>query len=96
MKLANLVVLAAFAATAAQAQTEQDVQRFERHVNTHDLTSSAGNCVVGLTLNQAGYIAAIDLSKCAGKDQVSALLRLSAALPFPTSTTVRREVALRL
>ena len=83
-------------ATAVQAQTAQDVQRVERHIETHDLTPQGGNCVVTFTLNAAGYIAAINLSKCGTKDQANALARLGAALPFPVSSTVSREVSIRL
>lgn len=86
----------AIAATAVRAQTAQDVQRVERHIETHDLTPQGGNCVVSLTLNAAGYVAAINLSKCGSKDQASALARLGAALPFPVSSTVSREVSIRL
>lgn len=83
------------ATATAQAQTEQDIQRFERHVETHDL-APRGNCVVSFTLTNAGYIAALNLSKCAAKDQSGALSRLSAALPFPASSTVGRDITLRL
>jgi hypothetical protein len=86
----------ALAAAAGHAQTSQDLERFERHVETHDLQPQSGRCVVGLTLNAAGYIVALDLSKCATKDQASALARLGAALPFPVSSTVNRQVSLRL
>ncbi|HLF11342.1 MAG TPA: hypothetical protein VJA26_09005 [Gammaproteobacteria bacterium] len=95
MKLLPLLAMAVIAVTTVQAQTEQDMQRFERHVETHDLTPQ-GNCVVSFTLTSAGYIAAMNLSKCAAKDQASALTRLAAALPFPTSATVSREITLRL
>ena len=95
MKLLPLFAMAAIAATTVQAQTEQDILRFERHVETHDLTPQ-GNCVVSFTLTSAGYIATLNLSKCAAKDQASALTRLAAALPFPTSATVSRDITLRL
>jgi len=95
MKRLPLVALAAIVAAAAQAQTEQDVQRLDRHVQTHDLAPQ-GNCVVTFTLNGAGYIATLDLSKCAAKNQANALTRLGAALPFPVSSTVSRNVSLRL
>lgn len=86
----------AIAATTVQAQTAQDVQRVERHIETHDLMPQGGKCVVSFTLNSAGYIATINLSKCGAKDQASALTRLGAALPFPVSSTVSREVSIRL
>jgi hypothetical protein len=86
----------ALVATTVQAQTSQDMERFERHVETHDLLPQSGRCVVGLTINSAGYIVAMNLSKCATKDQPSALARLGAALPFPVSSTVSREVSIRL
>jgi hypothetical protein len=85
-----------FLAATTQAQTNQDIERFERHVEAHDLLPESGRCVVGLTLNGAGYIVAMDLSKCATKDQASALARLGAALPFPVSSTVSRVVSIRL
>ena len=96
MKLQTLLGIAVIAATTVQAQSDLDIQRFERHVATHDLAPQGGNCVVSMTLNSAGYIAAINLSKCATKAQASALTRLSAALPFPSSSTVSRDVSLRL
>jgi hypothetical protein len=96
MKPQTLIGIAALVATTAQAQSDLDIQRFERHVETHDLAPQGGNCVVSLTLNSAGYIAAMNLSKCATKAQASALARLGAALPFPSSTTVSRDVSLRL
>ncbi len=86
----------AITASAVRAQTAQDLQRVERHIETHDLTPQGGNCVVSFTLNAAGYIAAIDLTKCGTKDQAGALARLGAALPFPVSSTVSREVSIRL
>jgi hypothetical protein len=95
MKIAALCGMALVVA-AVHAQTGQDMERFERHVETHDLLPQSGRCVVGLTLNGAGYIVALDLSKCATKDQASALARLGAALPFPVSSTVSREVSIRL
>jgi hypothetical protein len=93
--LFGIAALAVTAATAGHAQTEQDVLRFERHVETHDLTPQ-GNCVVNFSLTTAGYIATMNLSKCPAKSQGSALTRLGAALPFPVSSTVSREVSLRL
>ena len=95
MKPLALVAVLVFAAAAALAQTEQDVQRLERHLDAHGLTPQ-GNCVVSFTLTGAGYIATLDLSKCPGAAQESALARLAAALPFPSSSTVGREVSLRL
>ena len=72
------------------------MQRLERHVETHDLAPQGNNCVVSFTLNGAGYIATMNLGKCAAKDQASALMRLGAALPFPASSTVSRDVSFRL
>jgi hypothetical protein len=95
MKRITLFGIAALASTAGHAQTEQDVLRFERHVETHDLTPQ-GNCVVSFSITTAGYIATMNLSKCPAKDQRSALTRLGAALPFPASSTVSRDVSLRL
>jgi hypothetical protein len=92
--IAGTVAIVGTAATA-RAQTEQDVLRFERHVGVHDLTPQ-GNCVVSFSLNTAGYIATLNLTKCPAKDQASALTRLGAALPFPVSSTVSRDVSLRL
>ena len=89
-------VYAALLNGAAAFWNSQGGQRFERHVETHDLAPQGGNCVVSLTLNSAGYIAAMNLSKCATKAQAAALARLGAALPFPSSSTVSREVSLRL
>jgi hypothetical protein len=96
MKPLLLAGLAAIAAANVQAQTEQDMRRFERHVEAHDLTAQGGNCVVSFTLTNSGYIAALDLSKCAAKDQAGALTRLAAALPFPVSSTVGRDITMRL
>jgi hypothetical protein len=96
MRTLTLLCGIALVAGTVAAQTNQDLERFERHVATHDLAPQGGRCVVGLTLNGAGYIVAMDLSKCATKDQASALARLGAALPFPVSSTVSREVSLRL
>jgi hypothetical protein len=96
MKLPTFLGIAAIATTTVQAQTDLDVQRLERHVDTHDLAPQGSNCVVSFTLNGAGYIATMNLSKCAAKDQASALARLGAALPFPSSSTVSRDVSLRL
>jgi hypothetical protein len=97
MKRLMILATAAIATTGTiQAQTDQDIARFERHVATHDLAPQGSNCVVSFALNGAGYITTLNLSKCAGKDQASALTRLGAALPFPTSSTVSREVSLRL
>jgi hypothetical protein len=93
--LCGIAALAVTVAAAGHAQTEQDLLRFERHVDAHDLTPQ-GNCVVSFSLTTAGYIATINLSKCPAKDQGSALTRLGAALPFPVSSTVSRDVALRL
>lgn len=95
MKRLTLFGIAAMAGAAVHAQTDQDIARFERHVETHDLTPQS-NCVVSFTLNTAGYIAAMNLSKCPAKDQGNALARLGAALPFPTSSTLSRDVSLRL
>ena len=98
MKLLPLFAMAAaaVAVTTAQAQTEQDMLRFERHVKSHDLAPQGGNCVVSFTLTGAGYIATMNLSKCAVKDQAGALTRLAAALPFPVSSTVTRDITIRL
>ena len=82
--------------TTVQAQTDLDMQRMERHVETHDLAPQGSNCVVSFTLTAAGYIATLNLSKCTAKDQASALARLGAALPFPSSSTVSRDISLRL
>lgn len=95
MKLLPLFAFAALATATAQAQTEQDIQRVERHVESHDL-APRGNCVVSFTLTNSGYIAAMNMSKCAAKDQAGALTRLSAALPFPASSTMSRDITLRL
>jgi hypothetical protein len=95
MKLLTLFGIAAIGATTVQAQSDQDMLRFERHVETHDLTPQ-GNCVVSFTLNSAGYIATMNLSKCPARDQANALTRLGAALPFPVSSTVSRDISLRL
>jgi len=96
MKRLLLFGIAAIAATTVQAQTEQDMLRVERHVESHDLTPQGSNCVVSFTLTNAGYIATMDVSKCAARDQASALTRLAAALPFPASSTVSRAITLRL